>query len=623
MPNVGVETMAEETGGFVVRNTNDLAGGLGRAAREAREYYLLGFAPTPATSAAFRKIEVRVARDGLIVRARKGYEAAGPEATPAGVPLRLATYVLAPAGEKARVIAVTEIETSGLTFQDRDGRRVARLDLRVEAAPRDGGESRVQSASLEVGSPAPEPGKERWNAARLELALPPGVFRVRASVREAASGRTGMVTQRLEVQDPSRFGVSTPLLSDTVTRAAAGPATPAPVAHAVFTSARPLVCAVSAWGASKDPATGRPDVSLRFVLKDGAGRLVADSPATPVVPAADGGLEQLIALPIRQLPAGEYEMALTMEDRLAGRSEERRQTFVVEHPAPPPVVPATPVAADLAPLLARAGRYVVEYGKAFSEVVAEENYRQEYLGQRRFSRADLVFVTLPGALPWATFRDVYEVDGHQVRDRTARLEKLFLASSADAAATRAGAILTESSRFNLGPVLRSVNIPTLALLFLHPDNQGRFTFERKGRGKVQGSEAVEVALTERVRPTLVNDGAGGDAPVQGRIWIEPDTGAVLRTDVEYDIASKESPQRTQARVVTEYRREAKLGILVPLEMRERYSLPIQATRGFQIFDDRRDKDSQSHLIIEALAQYGAYRRFGVATDEAFRPQPDK
>jgi VWFA-related protein len=627
VPNVGVETMADETGGFVVRNTNDLASGLGRAAREAREYYLLGFAPGPAASAGtFRKIEVRVAREGLTVRARRGYDAAGPATTPAEVPLRLATYVLAATGEKeSRVVAVTEIETSGLAFEERDGRRVARLDFRVEAAPRDGGQSRVQSASLEVGAAATEPGKERWNTTRLELALPPGVFLVRASVRQAASGRIGMATQRLEVGDPSRFGVSTPLLSDTVTPAAAGPATPAPVAHAVFTSARPLVCAVSAWGAAKDPATGNPDVSLRFVLKDGAGRVIADSPPTPVVPAAGGGLEQLIALPIRQLPAGEYEMALTMEDRLAGRSEERRQTFVVEHPAPPPPLADKPgpVDPELAPILARAGQYVVEYGKAFSEVVAEENYRQEYLGQRRFSRADLVFITLPGALPWATFRDVYEVDGHQVRDRTARLEKLFLASSADTAATRAGAILAESSRFNVGPVLRSVNIPTLALLFLHPDNQGRFRFERKGRGKVQGTEAIEVALAERQRPTLVNDGAGGDAPVQGRIWIEPDSGAVLRTDVEYDIASKESPQRTQARVVTEYRREAKLGVLVPWEMRERYALPIQATRGFQIFDDRRDKDSQSHLIIEALAQYGAYRRFGVATDETFRPPPEK
>ena len=318
-----------------------------------------------------------------------------------------------------------------------------------------------------------------------------------------------------------------------------------------------------------------------------------------------------------------------MEDRLAGRSEERRQTFVVDAPPPPPrradpaALPAGPVATDLAPLLERAGRYVVEYGKAFSEVVADENYRQEYLNERRFSRADLVFVTLPGAIPWATFRDVYEVDGHKVRDRTARLEKLFLAAPAETAADQAAAILTESSRINLGPVLRSVNIPTLALLFLHPDNQGRFTFQRKGRGKVQGTEAVEVALVERARPTVVTNGTGGDAPVRGRLWIEPDSGAVLRTDVEYDLGSPEQQVRARARVVTEYRRETRLGILVPAEMRERYELPAPSTRGFAIFDDHRNQDGHSYVVIEARAEYGAHRRFEVATDEAFRPPPEK
>jgi VWFA-related protein len=627
VPNVGVETMADETGGFVVRNTNDLAGGLDRAARESREHYLLAFAPSPASKAgAFRKIEVRVTREGLTVRARKGYHAAGPEQTTADLSMRLATYVLAPAGEKkSRVVAVTEIETSQLTFEARDGRRVARLDFRAEAAPRDGGPSHVHRSSLEIDAPGPEPARERWNTARLEFSLPPGVFRVQASVREAAGGRTGAVTQRLEVGEPSGFGVSTPLLSDTVTPATpSAAAAPAPIAHAVFTSARPLVCAVSAWGAAKDPATGKPDVSLRFVLKDSAGQVVANSASAPVTPAADGRLEQLIALPIRQLRAGQYEMALTVEDRLAGRSEERRQTFVVERPAPPSTLaPAPRTDADLAPLLERAGRYVVEYGKAFSQVVAEENYRQEYLNERRFSRADLVFVTLPGSIPWATFRDVYEVDGHKVRDRTARLEKLFLASPAETAAARAASVLTESSRINLGPVIRSVNIPTLALLFLHPGNQGRFTFQRKGRGKVQGTEAVEVALIERARPTVVQNGAGGDAPVRGRLWIEPDSGVVLRTDVEYDLGSPEQQARARARVVTEYRREPRLGILVPTEMRERYELPAPSTRGFAIFDDQRNQDGHSYVVIEARAEYGAHRRFEVATDEAFRPQPEK
>jgi len=402
---------------------------------------------------------------------------------------------------------------------------------------------------------------------------------------------------------------------------------PAPVAHLHFTAQRPLVYAVEAWGASKDPASGAPRVALRFVLRDVASRILAESPPTEVPPARDGRVQQLISIPIQQLTAGQYEAAVTLEDRVAGQSEERRTTFIVDDGLRPRVPAAsgpaaTPPAPDLVPLLARAGEYVVEYGRIFSNIVAQEDYRQEYwnglVRQRRDSRADLVFVTLPGALSWATFRDVYEVDGNKVRDRSTRLERLFAGPAADAGASRARAILAESSRFNLGPVVRSVNIPTLALLFLDPANQGRFRFERKGRRTVGGVETVELELVERVRPTLVRGGGKDDAPVKGRVAIDPDSGAVLRTDVEYDFGSDSRDARRQkrARIVTEYARDAKLGVLVPVEMSESYELPWEAAGGSTILDDVRD--STGSVTIKATARYAGYRRFQVTTDEAFK-----
>jgi VWFA-related protein len=112
---IGVETMAEETGGLILRGTNDLGPGLARISAESRSYYLLGYHPTsPAREGQFRKIEVKVSRPGLTVRARKGYEATstgraeGSRAREAvaDVPLRLATYTLEPVtGGKTRVLA--------------------------------------------------------------------------------------------------------------------------------------------------------------------------------------------------------------------------------------------------------------------------------------------------------------------------------------------------------------------------------------------------------------------------------------------------------------------------------------------------------------------------------------
>jgi hypothetical protein len=71
----GAETIALDSGGLIVRGGNNLAGALDRAARESRVYYLLGYTSTRGQGdpGKFRRIEVKVGRPGLKVRARKGY----------------------------------------------------------------------------------------------------------------------------------------------------------------------------------------------------------------------------------------------------------------------------------------------------------------------------------------------------------------------------------------------------------------------------------------------------------------------------------------------------------------------------------------------------------------------
>ena len=72
--SAGAEALAVETGGFSVRNTNDLAAGFERIAQESRVFYLLGFYPPEGKSARkWRKLRVEVTRPGLTVRARRGY----------------------------------------------------------------------------------------------------------------------------------------------------------------------------------------------------------------------------------------------------------------------------------------------------------------------------------------------------------------------------------------------------------------------------------------------------------------------------------------------------------------------------------------------------------------------
>jgi VWFA-related protein len=591
----GAEALAEETGGFSVRNTNDLAAAGERIAAESRTFYLLGIAPPPGKRRdEWRKLHVTVRRAGLTVRARRGYsvEAAGTGASArVPIPLRLASYVLQPTDQVTLVMAVAEIDTTGLAGD---------LQMRLEATPRDGdNKTQVQDLSLQAAA------NGGWRPARVELALPAGVYRLRVFLREPSTGRTGTVEQRVVVPDPATFRLSTPVLSDTVAaRVADGPVAALPIAHDELksTAERPLLVSFEVFGAAPEAGTGRQWITTAFDLKDRYGSLVAAAPAAVLDPAPDGRWQQMIALPA--LPNGDYDLTITAQDRVAGREQVERRSFkVVGGPEPPP---SPPVDAELASLLDRAAHYASSYQNDFSNVIAEEDCHQVVHvplpapRPQRFTKATAFFVTVPSALPWATFRDVWEVDGARIRNRGPRLAQLFQGSPAADAVTRARAILDESNRYNLGPH-RTVNAPTLALLFLLPQNQSRFDFEIKGHERLEGTMTTIVAFRERGRPTLVAGNSPEGCPAEGRMWIDPERGVVVKTDVLYNASPPEHNSR--ARIVTDYRPEPRLHLWVPGKMTESYSWPLGEPS-------------------EATTVYSEYSRAGVVTEESYEAPKD-
>jgi VWFA-related protein len=69
-------TLAADTGGKAFTDTNDFGDAFARVQRDMSAYYLLGYSSTnPARDGRFRRIQVRVKRDGLRVEARAGYYA--------------------------------------------------------------------------------------------------------------------------------------------------------------------------------------------------------------------------------------------------------------------------------------------------------------------------------------------------------------------------------------------------------------------------------------------------------------------------------------------------------------------------------------------------------------------
>ena len=148
--------LANDTGGFLVRGTNDLAAGLRRMLGDNDSYYLLAYeSSNPKRDGRFRKIDLRLSRgSGYLVRTRKGYFAPNDRKLApdngrvmaraldeaevramlstsqpqADIPVRLAAdYVdLPPSGPQAVVRA--HVDLSALRWQAASGRRQAFLD---------------------------------------------------------------------------------------------------------------------------------------------------------------------------------------------------------------------------------------------------------------------------------------------------------------------------------------------------------------------------------------------------------------------------------------------------------------------------------------------------------------
>jgi VWFA-related protein len=75
-----LKTLAENTDGMAVVNTNDLDRGIRRIADDLTSYYLLGYYSSNARlDGKFRALKVRVKQPGVDVRARRGYRAATEE----------------------------------------------------------------------------------------------------------------------------------------------------------------------------------------------------------------------------------------------------------------------------------------------------------------------------------------------------------------------------------------------------------------------------------------------------------------------------------------------------------------------------------------------------------------
>jgi VWFA-related protein len=227
----GMAYLAEQTGGFAVMNTNDLARGLGRISDDVRDYYVLGYVPEEGTFAApgktpsRRKISVTVKRAGLRVKTRREFlgvsdppVTAGPE-TPAQQLVHAATSPFAETGIALRattlpgfapdqgifVRALLHIDARALTFAPRDdGKRTAAADVLGMVFDQEGREVAHLSTGFAVALTGEAADEALRDGLAYTLRIPirrGGAYQVRFAVRDQHSGMLGSAGEFVQVPD--------------------------------------------------------------------------------------------------------------------------------------------------------------------------------------------------------------------------------------------------------------------------------------------------------------------------------------------------------------------------------------------------------------------------------------
>ena len=358
--SAGAESLADETGGTLTRS-NDLTAGLERMASDASVYYLLGYQPEKTPDGKWHKLEVRVARPGARVLARRGYNALRPQDLPRaerddkkedgarvgkggggaeallagkrplaaallvgssreGLPLRMALYVRDNNGAGlARVQVALEIDNTRVRVDRTTTPWKASLDLTILVAGLFHAPAVPVDEHLVLTLGPGDVGNGWWLVPR-DVWLPPGVSQVRVLVKDAATGLAGLVSQRLEVPDVDQPYLSTPLITDR-TLPPLHPGEPprlVPTAHREFSAAGPLYCQYEVFGFGGRSLPGVAQLWGGYVLRHPDGQLVSEAPSSPIETDGRTAVRRIV-LPAGKLEAGSYFLLVTIQDRLAGR----------------------------------------------------------------------------------------------------------------------------------------------------------------------------------------------------------------------------------------------------------------------------------------------------------------
>jgi VWFA-related protein len=368
MAQDSLRTLSDETGGFAVVNRNDFANAYDRIVTDNSSYYVLAYYPPDARPGRLHKIDVRMSRPGLTVRARKGYvtpkkvEAAKtsskdvrtPEVRDAmdsplpvsGLTIHAFAAPFKGTAPNASVLMGVELRGKDLKLSNNDSIQMSYYAVDSNGKIRGGNTDALTMGNLK------QPTKEKIEQTGLRmlnrLDLPPGRYQLRIAAHDLAGGNVGAVQYDLDVPDYTKapFGISG-LVMTSPSAAAMPTAKPdeqlkpvlpgPPVAARSFPQNEELALFAEVY----DNAGGTPHkVDITTTVTTDEGRVLfktEEARDSADLGGKTGGFGYLARVPLKDLAPGDYVLTVTAKSRLKNVPEaERRVRLVVT----PPLVPS-------------------------------------------------------------------------------------------------------------------------------------------------------------------------------------------------------------------------------------------------------------------------------------------
>jgi VWFA-related protein len=215
-----MEQIASETGGEFFPRSNDMYVGMKSIAHRRHSYYVLTYAMPPhKPNGAYHHIKLEVTRPGLELSYRKGYYSPTEELTfettkkedlmealqdPGNmneIPITLSYNFYQEDDSTYAISFISNVSIHGIQFPEEDARRENQISLVLAAFDENGHflSGLEKSIDFQLLESSYASLLERGLTSRVELKLPPGVYKVKAVVRENAQGKMGSTTKSVEI----------------------------------------------------------------------------------------------------------------------------------------------------------------------------------------------------------------------------------------------------------------------------------------------------------------------------------------------------------------------------------------------------------------------------------------